>query len=63
MLGSPFSSVLEFVCLPWSEVCSARVTSLLLLLLLMLGSSCSNLFTCTRYSKSYMHMQTTVLTK
>ena len=25
------SSVLEFVCLPWSEVCSARVTSLLLL--------------------------------
>ena len=24
----------EFVCLPWSEVCSARVTSLLLLLLL-----------------------------
>ena len=29
----PFSSVLEFVCLPWSEVCSARVTSLLLLLL------------------------------
>ena len=33
---SPFSSVLEFVCLPWSEVCSARVTSLLLLLLLLL---------------------------
>ena len=32
---SPFSSVLEFVCLPWSEVCSARVTSLLLLLLLL----------------------------
>ena len=32
----PFSSVLEFVCLPWSEVCSARVTSLLLLLLLLL---------------------------
>ena len=31
-----FSSVLEFVCLPWSEVCSARVTSLLLLLLLLL---------------------------
>ena len=30
-----FSSVLEFVCLPWSEVCSARVTSLLLLLLLL----------------------------
>ena len=29
-------SVLEFVCLPWSEVCSARVTSLLLLLLLIL---------------------------
>ena len=29
-------SVLEFVCLPWSEVCSARVTSLLLLLLLLL---------------------------
>ena len=29
------SSVLEFVCLPWSEVCSARVTSLLLLLLLL----------------------------
>ena len=28
--------VLEFVCLPWSEVCSARVTSLLLLLLLNL---------------------------
>ena len=27
--------VLEFVCLPWSEVCSARVTSLLLLLLLL----------------------------
>ena len=26
--------MLEFVCLPWSEVCSARVTSLLLLLLL-----------------------------
>ena len=24
---------MEFVCLPWSEVCSARVTSLLLLLL------------------------------
>ena len=31
------SSVLEFVCLPWSEVCSARVTSLLLLLLLSNG--------------------------
>ena len=29
---SPFSFVLEFVCLLWSEVCSARVTSLLLLL-------------------------------
>ena len=28
--------MLEFVCLPWSEVCSARVTSLLLLLLLLL---------------------------
>ena len=27
--------MLEFVCLPWSEVCSARVTSLLLLLLLL----------------------------
>ena len=27
--------MLEFVCLPWSEVCSARVTSLLLLLLFM----------------------------
>ena len=26
----------EFVCLPWSEVCSARVTSLILLLLLLL---------------------------
>ena len=25
--------MLEFVCLPWSEVCSARVTSLLLLIL------------------------------
>ena len=23
--------VLEFVCLPWSEVCSARVTSLLII--------------------------------
>ena len=33
-----FSSVLEFVCLPWSEVCSARVTSLLLLLLLLIKS-------------------------
>ena len=32
-----FSSVLEFVCLPWSEVCSARVTSLLLLLLLFMS--------------------------
>ena len=31
-----FAFVLEFVCLPWSEVCSARVTSLLLLLLLLL---------------------------
>ena len=30
--------MLEFVCLPWSEVCSARVTSLLLLLLLLLGA-------------------------
>ena len=30
--------MLEFVCLPWSEVCSARVTSLLLLLLF--SSSC-----------------------
>ena len=30
--------MLEFVCLPWSEVCSARVTSLLLLLLLLLDS-------------------------
>ena len=29
--------MLEFVCLPWSEVCSARVTSLLLLLLLCQG--------------------------
>ena len=29
--------VLEFVCLPWSEVCSARVTSLLLLLLLLMA--------------------------
>ena len=27
----------DFVCLPWSEVCSARVTSLLLLLLLFKG--------------------------
>ena len=36
IICSPFSSVLEFVCLPWSEVCSARVTSLLLLLLLLL---------------------------
>ena len=36
---SPFSSVLEFVCLPWSEVCSARVTSLLLLLLLFIGNN------------------------
>ena len=35
----PFSSVLEFVCLPWSEVCSARVTSLLLLLLLLYGTA------------------------
>ena len=26
--------MLEFVCLPWSEVCSGRVTSLLLLLIL-----------------------------
>ena len=31
---SPHSSVFEFVCWPWSEVCSARVRSLLLLLLL-----------------------------
>ena len=30
--------MLEFVCLPWSEVCSARVTSLLLLLLLHRGT-------------------------
>ena len=37
---SPFSSVLEFVCLPWSEVCSARVTSLLLLLLLLITPAC-----------------------
>ena len=29
--------MLEFVCLPWSEVCSARVTSLLLLLLLSIN--------------------------
>ena len=36
LMIDPFSSVLEFVCLPWSEVCSARVTSLLLLLLLLL---------------------------
>ena len=26
--------MLEFVCLPWSEVCSARVTSLLLLFIM-----------------------------
>ena len=26
--------MLEFVCLPWSEVCSARVTSLLLLFII-----------------------------
>ena len=32
---APFSFVLEFVFLPWSEVCSAIVTSLLLLLLLL----------------------------
>ena len=36
LYGTNISSVLEFVCLPWSEVCSARVTSLLLLLLLLL---------------------------
>ena len=24
-----YSVVIEFVCLPWSEVCSARVTSLI----------------------------------
>ena len=32
---APSSFVLEFICLPWSEVCSARVTSLILLLLLL----------------------------
>ena len=31
---SGLPSVLEFVCLPWSEVCSARVTSLLLLFII-----------------------------
>ena len=39
------SFVLEFVCLTWSEVCSARVTSLLLLLLIVIGAlfaSCPN---------------------
>ena len=35
--------MLEFVCLPWSEVCSARVTSLLLLLLLLLLSVVASL--------------------
>ena len=34
----PLFFVLEFVCLPWSEVCSARVTSLLLLLLVVYGT-------------------------
>ena len=29
---SPFSSVLEFVCLPWSEVCSARVSSIIIII-------------------------------
>ena len=32
-----YHTIIEFVCLPWSEVCSARVTSLLLLLLLLLS--------------------------
>ena len=31
-----FLSLFEFVCLLWSEACSARVTSLILLLLLLL---------------------------
>ena len=37
VLVDPFSFVLEFVCLSWSEVCSARVTSLLLILLVGMG--------------------------
>ena len=50
--NDPNDSKLEFVCLPWSEVCSARVTSLLLLLLLMTPSHappfllCLSLFVC-----------------
>ena len=33
LVPPPHSFVFEFVYLPWSEVCSARVTSLLLLVL------------------------------
>ena len=33
---TPHAFVFEFVCLPWSEVCSARVTSLMLLFLFLL---------------------------
>ena len=37
IINTLFAFVLEFVCLPWSEVCSARVTSLLLFLIIVMN--------------------------